>query len=368
MPPTQPAKQIECPACHTPLEKGVKHCPECGMEVAKMKEYILAMQHAKKRAAESGTATQAPLTVVQKLTPFGDAERVDVEEIRASMKRQMLKVGMWVFIAIVVITGTVWSYRAIVGPGEPWRRYPKDPRVLLTTFFKIIHTDTLKEHAKAYDLISLLRKDEKDSTQRDQYMQLFHDVHSYYSTLFGNNYINEIRFEPENNDADHATTWIATIRTETMTIDIEPQTPADKRQAGEPERWGVVAIREFPLGNSARGQQMKAIGGILEGLGAGGSRRQLEGIAGYGADLSRMSPAEIKQMLLPLIANPRGTALTQNIYRTWVVRKDPTVREALENITKDTRYGETDRNAAREVLNDKVPEEVLIGVGITNTD
>lgn len=371
MPESQPARQPHCPACNAILSKGMANCPVCGMEVAKMKEYIMAMQHARKRAAEqkaSGAVAAAPAASGRKIKPVSHIEAEPGEShARRNFNHELFRAAKWLIVLVVLISGGVWAYQKLTAPSEPWRRYPTDPRTLLTQFIKIVHTDDRKEHNKAYDLISLHRKNLKDDDQRGQYMQLFHDVHQYFSTLFGDNYVNEIRFEPEGNNPE-ATTWTGTIRTEKMTIDIEQQEPSEKQRPGQPKHWGIVAIREFPLGNSSRSQQMGAIGGILKGLGAGGSARQIQGIAGYGADLSRMSPAEIKQMLLPLISNPRSTGLTQNIYRTWVVRKDPTVRETLQQIMQDTRYGDTDRSAAQQVLNDRVPEEILIGVGISNTE
>lgn len=367
--PTQPKREAHCPACNTLLTKGMKHCPECGMEVAKMKEYILAMQHAKKRAAEqkkSGGTAVAPMPAARKIVPVGQMESGE-ERAKSGMNRELLRAGVWVLVIIAAIAGGVTAYQKLMAPGEPWRAYPTDPRALLVKFIQIVHTDTLKEHDKAYDLISLQRRDEKDTKQKDDYMQLFHDMHKYYSTLFGDNYVNEVRFEPENGNTDTATTWIGRIRNETMTIDIEPQTPADKKKSGQPEHWGIVAIREFPLGNSSRSRQIGGIEGMLKGIGAGGSARQIQGIAGLGTDLSRMTPAEIKQMLLPIITDPRATGLTQNIYRTWVVRKDQTVRDALQQITEDPRYSQRDQEVARQVLTDKAPEEELIAVGVTDT-
>jgi hypothetical protein len=61
----------------------MERCPECGMEVAKMKEYILAMQHARKRAAEqkkSGGTAAAPLPAARKIVPVGQARMESAEE------------------------------------------------------------------------------------------------------------------------------------------------------------------------------------------------------------------------------------------------------------------------------------------------
>ncbi len=363
--PSAQKRQAHCPACHAVLTRGMRECPQCKMEVARMKDYVMAMRHAQKKAAEQkSSGASAPIGKARTIVPASQLEQNDNEQrARSSMNHEMMRAAKYLIALIVVIVAGIWVYQTFFKTVDPWLNYPTDQRALLTKFFQIVHTDNRKEHEKAYALISLYRRDAKDDTQHGQYLQLFHDVDRYFITLFGPNYINEIRFEPEGNVPD-AATWIAAVRTEKMTIDLEPQTPPDKQKPGEPKRWGIVAIREFPLGNSSRSQQMGAIGGVLRGLGAGGSAEQIQGIAAVTTDFSRMSPAEIKQTLMPIITNPRATGLIRGIYQTWYVRKDPTIRATLESILTDARYPDEVKRVAKQVLDERVPEEELIGMGV----
>jgi hypothetical protein len=346
----------KCPACGTYTVPGRGTCLSCGMETAKMAEFLAAQRAAGAKGI--------------KVKKFEDPEEVAAEEAQAARMAWVKRAVA----AVVLIALGVGGYWAFVGGGakaEPWAGYPNDRDELVKQFFGYIHDDTDVSAKKAYALISRGMKNPAKEDEAGLYFQNFHDLTRYMNDAFGHDWYDTMRIEHTDGKGAGQLRTTVYIQTETLHVPLDLQGPDGmtiEQLAARPaveHRYGVRAIEEFPISSAGKSQQMEAISGILGGVyGATGSVNQIRGIVGASGSPPHETPMECKRRLFPLVRNPKMTALNRALHQLWPVRNDPTVRATLEAIMGDERYDPQMRAIAKRVHDGTEDEESLVADGV----
>ena len=155
---------------------------------------------------------------------------------------------------------------------------------------------------------------------------------------------------------------VVTVGPETLRIHTAQQTPKEKIAEQGPH-FGITSIDNFDIADAADMQQIAGIEGFIGGVAGQGAVDNLEKVFGAFAANRRQPPMIKKIGLLSVNRDPR-TASARSILHTHPFRNDPVVRNRLDMITKDQRYDNAVRERARMVLDDNVPLEELISVGL----
>jgi len=326
-----------CPACRAVVVPGRASCVSCGMPVAKMADFQLARRAAGQAAGQRQSGRRA--------------------------------VG-WV--AALIISGAILAGYAAFHEGDKaaWQAYPSDRTALVQQFFEYIHADTDSAFDKAYGLVSLRVKHPAERDERGRYRQTFHDLARYLRGEFGDDWIAALRLQrADGNDSTEIATLV-TVQTEQLSVPLDLQGPAGatpEQLASQPDayrHYGVRGVSGFPVELAGQSQQREGIAGVLRVYGAAGSAEQLAGIVGAAGSPLHEIPIETKRRLLPLVRNPRGTALPRALHQLWPVRRDPTVAARLESIMGDQRYDPLLRAIAQRVHDGTEDPEALLADGV----
>lgn len=340
-----------CPACNTPLVRGRDTCVSCGMTRVKMAEY----SRAKALAAQRG--------VTVRVEAPAEAGRPWGERLRP------LKVPAIVLLLIALLGGI--SYLGFAGmnrkPPTPWLDYPTDPEAAAKQYIAAASLDTVAGGRQAYKLLTMRERNLDDDAELARYRQVYHDMDKYFTETDGTSWQLRASYQNVTPSAAADPTIAVHVGTDVIHIDLEPQAPKDG-PAPSPPHYGIVRIREFPIGEAAGAQKSAVVSGVLHGLGAGGSADQLRSITSVVGAHCNESPFAMKRRLLPILRRPNDPAIYRAVILTWPIRHDPTIRDELKEITEDQRYDPLVQKAAQRVLDDKVDLEELIGYGVPDVN
>jgi len=348
-----------CPACDARLVPGRSACVKCGLPNEKMPELAAARQHALRKGLQK--------TLIENRQPSRETQNA----VHSLLGRETLKLVGGAVVLLVVLIGGYFALRAFRGPGvEPWKAFPTDGKTAVANFIADIHSAGAGDKAaadRAFQAIALSQRLPDSGNDAERWGYVFQDVDEYLTGEFGpawNTIMNVEPADPAKGNA--ATLYIVTIGTEQLHVDLEPQTPPAPAAAPNPPHYGILEIREITLMDALHGDPVRGPAGFLTHVyGADGSAEQLRSIFARNSPLGRLTPTQIKRLLLPIVRNPRATALKDAIYRLSSVRQDATVRARLEKITKDARYPMDAQKAAQEVLDVTVDESILIELGVS---
>ncbi len=330
-----PAKSAPtCPNCHAAIPRGARACSVCKLEVAKMAGYAAA----KKAALTRGIKTTA-------------VER----------KASSLPVGSIVkaVILLLVVGGIAYGGYLLFKPKPPrYLQYPAAAQDSARKFMTYISAGTDLQYDQAYAMIPDSVRDPRADDERGQYHQIFHIMYLYLSGEFGDNWIAKTDVAPDPADPDVV---IVHVGLETLHVRVADQTPADKKAIGP--HFGVLGVDEFDVAEAGKFQQRKAIEGVVGGMAGQGAVNNLEKVLNSGGAPRNETPMQKKVRLLPVVGNPHEVS-GQAVLNLWPIRKDPVVRNRLEQVVSDGRYDSQIQDVANEVLKDKVTEEELIAAGV----
>jgi hypothetical protein len=326
---------VTCPNCNTNLAPGARQCPACKLDVAKMPAFAAAKLAAQQRGIRT----------------------VSVERAGPPAWRRPATIAKTLFL-LAFLAGIAWLGYHFFGPKPPpYLQLPATAQAATREFLtRLCAGDTA--HDSAYALIADSARNGSDDIRGD-FLQVFHNVNDYLTAEFGDQWISQTQLAPDPKDHD---VIVAKIALETLHIRTQQQTPPERMQQYG-SHVGIVGIDEVPVTWAADLRQSAAIGGILGGIAGQGAVNNLNAITGAYSG-NRHQPPFIKKMtLLNTLRDPRSTNW-RVVIQTDPLRTDPVIQARLTAILSDERYDPNVRNAAKEVLEDKVTEEERISVGL----
>jgi hypothetical protein len=271
-----------------------------------------------------------------------------------------MKVIGLIIVALIVIGGGFWMFQT--PKPSPILKYPTSRTALLQRYIDLVGQGRTITDQKAFKLISWpIRQEHKKHPGR--VWQTMEDMNQYLTGLFGANWSNDAQVvSPSDSASKH---FIVKVRTEKFHFTIAPQNKLASPTLGGKERWGIVAIREFPFTGGAQAQHTAAVTSVLGAINPGAAAN-VQGIAAAYSDADNGTAWQIKERLLPTVENPHAAALRQCIYQLWPVRKDPTVVWMLKKISTDSAYAPNIQNDAKAVLSGRVSNAILVGNDVTH--
>ncbi len=336
MPPTSTAT---CPNCHATITPGSRQCVICKLEVAKMSAFAAA----KKAAQQRGFKTTA----------------VETAETPAWRDPANLGRAVKIVCLLAFVGGIGWLGYHFFGP-KPARylQFPATAQAAATEFMTHIAGGDAT-YDKAYFLVADTVRDTKASDERGDYVQVFHLLNRYLAAEFGADWITWTQCVPDPANPD---VIVATVALETLHIRTAQQTPADKMQS-QGAHYGILGIDEFDVQYAADMRQNALIRDILNGVAGSGAESNWDAVFGANAANRHLPKFMTKMIVLQSLRNPRS-ANWKAVIQTDPLRTDPVIQARLKAILTDERYDKDVRNAAKEVLDDKVTDEERIAVGI----
>jgi hypothetical protein len=212
-------------------------------------------------------------------------------------------------------------------------------------------------------------RQENDTQEAGNYLQLYHEIEKYLAGEIGAGWSGQMTIAPADAKADplrEPVVYVVKVGLETLHVEVCPQGP-DKPGGAlpTPPRYGVVEIKEFPISQAGKFQQMEGITGVVRTIGGNQAASNLQQVIGVGGAMNgRQTPMQIKCQVLPLVRDPDAPTLGRGLLHLWPVRNDPVVQARLESIAKDARYAPEMQRRAQDVLESRVPPEDLIAAGV----
>ena len=341
MPTTNSARKgRSCPNCAAFVPLDQPRCSSCKLEVSKMQAFAAAKEAARQRGMK-GT-------------------KVVAERSLGQMIGTGAKYAFLILLVGAVAAGGWWLFK----PRPPrYLKFAATGQAAVTEFMTDISGGGDPQLDAAYGLLADSVRDPKENDHGD-YLQIYDELNNYLAGEFGSDWITRLKVTADPADPN---LFAAHIGPETLHVRVAQQTPADKMKE-QGEHYGIMQIEEFSVTLAADFRQMEGIKGVLRAYpGAGnGAVEMLDKVLGASGAAPHNAPMIVKKVrLLAVIRNPREVS-SQAILLTYPLRNDPVVKARLAQIAGDERYDTPERQRAKEVYDDKVPEEELISVGLGN--
>lgn len=345
----------------TTIKSPSSYCPVCGALILPGRTRCISCNKVLSGDPTAGANRQA----AARARSF----RVD-DDTEPSLIVRLRKPLIWSGIILVLCGGIYWAYsKATAHTNAAYKKFPHNRTKLVRDFFTYVSTDTNSEFRKAYDLISLTRRRPHKSNRQGHFWQRFHVLDQYLASQFGPQWVQRLRIVKKHvaGAKGSPTRYVVHVDTEVFHMRIAAQVPRGaKTPPTTGRRYGIIGMREFALSGGAKSQTLGLVNAYVGGFyGATGSAAQINGLhAAFGGSDANETPWQIKHRLLPIVVDPRATALQQCIYQLWPVRNDPTVRRALLKIMHDRRYSTHIRHVATAVYTGRAHEADLVGNGV----
>ncbi len=326
-----------CPNCGKFVPARRVLCPSCQLATSKMAGFEAAKRAAQKKGVASAK-DDAPAPLWRRPVPV-----------------------IAVLLAVLIGAGIYAKFSA---PKVPeWSKFPSTREDAVQQFLTHIAAGTDDEYNKAYALIAPSQHDPKANDESGDYRQLFNYVNKYLTGEFGDNWDKTAKIAQ---DATNPDLMVATVGLETLHVPVTQQTPTEIMGGNENNaHYAIIAIQEFNILDAAGFRSNEAQTAVVKSIAGQGAIDNLQTVMGAMGGTRRENPMQKKYRLLPILRNPRE-ATWQAVVQTWPLRKDPVIRNRMEQIAGDDRYDPQVKKTAKEVLTDSVSDEELIAVGVDN--
>jgi len=263
------------------------------------------------------------------------------------------------FLLIIVVALAGWGIYTVTRPKPPrWATFPTTGIDSAKLFLTRISAGDDDSYNQAYALIADSVRDPKDSEERGNYRQIFHNMNLYLSGEFDPGWIAKTQFE-----ADPADPNLIIAHVDKETLHIRTAAQSDPKWPELGSRYEVLGISEFDVRDAAAFRQMAGIEAIIRSSAGQGAVDNIDMIRGTGGAPRHETPMQKKVRLLPIVRNPHSVSW-KAVVGLWPVRQDPVVRNRLEQIAGDDRYDNESRARAGDLLKGKIEEEYLVAAGV----
>jgi len=327
--PTKPGRT--CPSCSAFVPAGRITCMSCHLAVSKMDGFLAAKTAAQNR---------------------GFSGNVDTGE-----RPFFLKTAFFVQVALLLIVAGAIYYFFFIPKPPRYLTFPATPEAAVQTYFQHISGGQDKDFDQAYALVPDSTRNKNNSDEHGDYLQIFDVMNNYFTGEFGDDWFSKTKFTADPNDPN---TIIAQVALQTVHVHTANQS---KNATGEAPHYGITGMDEFDIAWAQDFRKMEGIYGVVRTAAGGqeGGVDLLKKVIGSG---NVNGPPMVKKInLLATVRNPREVS-SQAILRLYPFRDDPVVRNRLQMIAGDERYGPAERERAQAVIDDKVPEEEKVYLGL----